>query len=101
MGKGKSDSARRRTRRRVSEPVSPDASKQLTKPIVFIRKAEVLARTGFANSSLYDAISEGAFPKPVPLGTNTVAWVEQEVTDWQKARIAERDSRAAKPARRA
>jgi prophage regulatory protein len=33
----------------------------------------------------------GSFPKRVKLGQCRVGWVEQEVLDWIKARIAERD----------
>lgn len=34
----------------------------------------------------------GKFPKRVRLGQGRVGWVEQEVLDWIKARIAERDN---------
>jgi prophage regulatory protein len=33
----------------------------------------------------------GRFPKRVRLGQGRVGWVENEVLDWLKARIAERD----------
>ncbi len=36
-------------------------------------------------------ISKGAFPKPVRIGARMVAWPEQEINDWLKSRIAERD----------
>lgn len=34
----------------------------------------------------------GKFPKRVQLGPGRVGWVDQEVEDWLKARIAERDA---------
>ena len=34
----------------------------------------------------------GAFPKRVPLGPNRVGWIESEVMEWLKQRIAERDT---------
>lgn len=56
-----------------------------------IRKKDVLAATGFKNSTLYKYISEGRFPRPVSLGERSVAWVESEVVEWISARIVERD----------
>jgi prophage regulatory protein len=58
---------------------------------VFLRRRAVEARTGLSRSSIYDLIAAGRFPKPVPLGRRTVAWIEAEVTDWQKHRVIERD----------
>ncbi|MEW8508959.1 MAG: AlpA family phage regulatory protein [Candidatus Thiodiazotropha endolucinida] len=34
----------------------------------------------------------GTFPKRVPLGPNRVGWIESEVMDWLKQRIADRDN---------
>jgi prophage regulatory protein len=31
------------------------------------------------------------FPRPVKIGLRSVAWVESEVDDWVKSRIAARD----------
>lgn len=56
-----------------------------------IRKKDVLAATGFKNSTLYKYISEGRFPRPVSLGERSVAWVESEVVEWIEARIVARD----------
>ncbi|MBU4628421.1 AlpA family transcriptional regulator [Pseudomonas sp. BF61] len=58
-----------------------------------LRKKEVLAATGFKNSTLYKYIAEGRFPKPVSLGegARAVAWVEGEVAAWIEARISARD----------
>jgi prophage regulatory protein len=36
--------------------------------------------------------ADGKFPKRVRLGSSRVGWVDQEVNDWIRARIAERDS---------
>ncbi|MCQ4256385.1 MULTISPECIES: helix-turn-helix transcriptional regulator [Pseudomonadaceae] len=56
-----------------------------------IRKKEVLAATGFKNSTLYKYIAEGSFPKPVTIGGRAKAWVESEVIGWMNDRIKERD----------
>jgi len=34
---------------------------------------------------------EGGFPKPVPLVGRSVGWVESEVQEWIRGRIAQRD----------
>lgn len=57
-----------------------------------IRLREVMATTGLARSTVYKYISEGVFPKPVPLGERCVGWVEEEVYDWVMGKIEERDT---------
>lgn len=59
--------------------------------IRLIRKKEVLAATGFKNSTLYKYIAEGSFPRPVTIGGRAKAWVESEVVAWMNDRIKERD----------
>jgi prophage regulatory protein len=58
----------------------------------FIRFKAVKETTGLAKSSIYALIDSGEFPKPIPLGKRSVAWLEDEVAAWQKARIALRDA---------
>jgi prophage regulatory protein len=58
----------------------------------FLRRPDVQRVTGLPCSTLYEMMSDGRFPKPVPLGGQKVAWIESEIIDWQKRRIAERDS---------
>lgn len=62
-----------------------------TEPLVFIKMPEVKRRTGLGKTTIYDRISAGTFPAPVPLGGNAVGWIEAEVDAWQAARVAERD----------
>jgi prophage regulatory protein len=47
--------------------------------------------TGLPRSSIYEQMAENTFPKPVPLGGRAVGWLEAEIIDWTKKRIAERD----------
>jgi prophage regulatory protein len=61
---------------------------------VFLRRSAVEGRTGLSRSSIYDRIAAGEFPKPVPLGGRSVGWLESEIVEWQKARIAERAQKA-------
>ena len=50
----------------------------------------------YSTSTIYDRISKGTFPKPVPIGPRAVAWIEDEVLELQEKLIAERDGRRAK-----
>lgn len=54
-----------------------------------IRRPEVEALTGLKRSSIYAKMAEGTFPKPVNLGIRAVGWIESEVEEWLKNRIAE------------
>ncbi|HBP1972697.1 AlpA family transcriptional regulator [Pseudomonas aeruginosa] len=56
-----------------------------------IRLKEVSHATGLARSTIYKYLSEGTFPKPVPLGDRCVGWLESEVQGWIRARVEERD----------
>ncbi len=66
-------------------------------PQKMLRRREVEARTCLSKSTLYRLISEGRFPRPVPLGKRARGWPEDEVDTWLEARRAERDARADKP----
>jgi len=58
----------------------------------FLRRAEVQNLTGLGRSTIYDKMAAGDFPKPVPLTSGAVGWIEREVAAWQAARIAARDA---------
>ena len=49
---------------------------------------EVLARTGLSRSTVYVRLTQGRFPRPVSLGARAVGWIESEVDEWMRARIA-------------
>ena len=57
----------------------------------FIRLPEVINRTGYRRTAIYEKIDEGVFPQPVNLGPRAIAWVESEVDSWINERIQERD----------
>jgi len=59
-----------------------------------IRLQQVMAITGLGRSTIYKYISDGWFPRPVPLGGRSVGWVESEVHEWIFARIEDRDTQA-------
>ncbi|MGP6276419.1 helix-turn-helix transcriptional regulator [Pseudomonas aeruginosa] len=56
-----------------------------------IRLSGVIETTGLARSTIYKLISEDGFPSPVPLVGRSVGWLESEVQEWIKSRIAARD----------
>jgi prophage regulatory protein len=59
-----------------------------------IRKKELPKFTGLRRTAIDNLIRIGSFPRPIPLGKRSVGWLESELLDWQRARVAERDQRA-------
>jgi prophage regulatory protein len=58
-----------------------------------LRLPQVVEATGETRSTIYKRIAEGEFPKPVKLGAKSVGWVEDEIAQYNEARIAARDAR--------
>jgi prophage regulatory protein len=71
-----------------SRPQSPRAPPQ--EGLVVLRRREVMRRTGLPQSSLYELVAAGEFPKPIALSRRRVGWIAGEVEDWIKERIAAR-----------
>ena len=59
----------------------------LEAPMRILRLPEVHARTGLARSTIYLAVSEDRFPKPIALGERAVGWIEAEVDAWLREQI--------------
>ena len=57
-----------------------------------LRRPEVENLTGLSRACIYEKMDAGDFPHPVKIGVRAVAWVESEIGDWQRQRIAERDN---------
>ncbi len=55
----------------------------------FLRLTEVMARTGLSRSTIYVRMDQGRFPQPVSLGGRAVGWIESEIDDWMRNRVAE------------
>ena len=53
-----------------------------------IRLNRVIERTGLSRSTIYAQIQNGTFPKPISLGERSVAWIDDEITDWIDAKIS-------------
>ena len=58
------------------------------KQVRFLRLPEVLARTGLSRSTIYVRLEQERFPRPVSLGARAVGWIEAEVDEWIRERIA-------------
>lgn len=56
-----------------------------------VRRRDLPARTGLGESTIYELIGAGQFPKPIPLTSKTVGWLESEVEEWLQERIAARE----------
>ena len=56
-----------------------------------LRRPDVENLTGLSRARIYEKMAQGDFPRPVKTGVRAVAWVESEIGDWQRQRIAERD----------
>lgn len=52
-----------------------------------LRLPDVKARVGLSRSTIYLRITQGNFPKPVPLGGRAVGWVESEIEEWLTLQI--------------
>lgn len=60
--------------------------------INIIKLSEVIARTGLSRSTIYRRVKQTDFPKPIPLGGNSIGWIEMEVQQWLLARMEDRRS---------
>jgi len=57
--------------------------------MAILRLPEVMQLLGYrAHASIYNAINEGLFTKPVAIGERSVGWPDDEVHNIYKARIA-------------
>lgn len=54
-----------------------------------IRLPEVQRRVGYGKAWVYKLIAQNCFPKPVKIGTRSIAFIESEVDEWINQRIAE------------
>lgn len=65
---------------------------QQNKPVKrLIRLKEVVDRTSLSKTSIYELMKSGEFPKQVHLGSQSVAWVEDEVDQFINAVISRRE----------
>ncbi len=55
-------------------------------PTRILRLPEVISRTGYRKTVIYEKMKNNSFPKQIKLG-RAVGWVEQEISCWIDARI--------------
>jgi len=53
-----------------------------------LRLPEVKATTGLSKSTIYSRITEGTFPKQIPLGPRLAVWVESDIQNWIAEQIS-------------
>ena len=54
-----------------------------------LRLPEVLRRTEFGRSHIYNLINQGEFPKQIQISSGAVAWLESEFEEWMDKKIQE------------
>lgn len=52
-----------------------------------LRLPQVKARVGLSRSTIYLAISEGTFPRPIRIGTRAVGWLEYDLEEWLRKQV--------------
>lgn len=52
-----------------------------------IRLPDVKKTTGLAKSTIYKKVAANEFPKPIPLGSKSVGWLESEIQKWIEDKI--------------
>jgi prophage regulatory protein len=56
-----------------------------------IRLADLPKHCGLRRTQIASLVAAGKFPKPVKLSERRIAWIADEVAEWQAARVAARD----------
>jgi prophage regulatory protein len=62
---------------------------------LFLDTAEVCRAVGLSRQEIWRRRRDGTFPEPVRFGGRRVGYAAEEINQWAKARIAERDARMA------
>jgi prophage regulatory protein len=53
-----------------------------------LRRQQVEALVGKSCSSIYSDVAAGTFPKQIKIGAQSVGWLESEIINWIRERIA-------------
>jgi prophage regulatory protein len=59
--------------------------------VKMVRLKQVVRYTGLGRSTIYKMVALGEFPKQAKISLRAVGWVEQEIIDWLKRRVEDRD----------
>jgi prophage regulatory protein len=60
----------------------------MTDTVRLLRVRQVCDRTGLSRSTVYELVAKGVFPRPVRISARTVGWLEVEIEDFIRSRIA-------------
>jgi prophage regulatory protein len=58
----------------------------------FLRVRKVTEMVGFSKTTLYARVRDGSFPQPIAIGPQSVAFLESDVLDWMKRKLAHQGS---------
>ncbi|HCF7932385.1 TPA: AlpA family transcriptional regulator [Klebsiella michiganensis] len=58
------------------------------KPPKLIRLPEVIRKTGFGKTWIYELIKAGRFPKQVKISERSIDFIESEIDEWIEKMIA-------------
>ena len=61
-------------------------------PDKIIRRHQLRAVSGLSIGHIYELVAQGKFPAPIKIGPRASGWLSREVEQWQRERIAQRDS---------
>ena len=53
-----------------------------------LRLPKVKFQTGLSRTAIYDRIAKGEFPPQISLGSRAVGWLESDIQNWIKQRLA-------------
>ncbi|CAG9252401.1 putative DNA-binding transcriptional activator AlpA [Burkholderia diffusa] len=56
-----------------------------------LRVADVSAKVALEQSTLFEMVRDGRFPRPIRLSSRASRWSEAEIDAWIDARLAERE----------
>lgn len=76
----------RRARQRASAP------SRTGQRLIFLQQLKELKGIPYSRPHLHRLIKAGQFPRPIKLGLNRNAWIEEEIDAYIEGRIAARDA---------
>lgn len=51
-----------------------------------LRRKDVEAQIRLSRSTIYSAMAQGQFPRPIRIGRKAVGWRQSEITEWLNRR---------------
>ena len=69
----------------IADSVSLD---DIPEDVVLIREPSVRLQTGLSHTGLHERIQDKTFPPNISLGGRSRAWIQSDVSLWNKKRIA-------------